>query len=168
MAINFNSLPTEKPALGVIIPKGMYFGTIRKAEMRQPKDESKPEYLNLEIDVTDTVSQASMGKIWVILTESEAPLPRYQLSRFIQALHLPIEGEFELKDLTKMVVNKTLKLDICPEETKDGKPPQRSIVDINAGEIFYPTEGLTAAEEAAQAVFSAAETIQSPATMSQY
>ena len=82
MAINFNSLPTEKPAMGTIIPKGMYVGTIKKAEMRQPKDESKPEYLNLEIDVTDPVSQMNLGKIWVILTESEAPLPRYQLSRF--------------------------------------------------------------------------------------
>lgn len=163
MAINFNSLPTEKPAMGTVIPKGNYIATIRKAEMRKPKDESKPEYLNLEMDITDPVSQTPMGKFWTLLTESEAPLPRYQLSRFITALRLPIEGDFELKDLTKMVINKQLRVDICPEERKDDQPPQRSVVDINVGQIFYTMEEPTVdAIAAAEAVFTA------PETMSQY
>lgn len=141
MAINYNSLPTEKPAQGGIVPKGQYIGEIKKAEMRQGKDETKPPYLNLEVDLTDIVSGTAMGKIWVILTESESPLPRYQLSRFIQALNLPISGdqEFELKDFTKMVIGKKLRLDVAPEERKDGKEAQRSVVDISA-EIFYPLE----------------------------
>lgn len=167
MAINFNSLPTEKPAMGTIIPKGNYIATIRKAEMRKPKDESKPEYLNLEMDITDPVSNMSMGKFWAIITESDAPLPRYQLSRFITALHLPITGEFELKDLTKMVVNKQLRVDICPEERKDNQPPQRSVVDINAGQIFYPMEEPTVeAITAAEATFTAPQAQTQP--MSQY
>lgn len=138
MAINFNALPTEKPATSFIIPKGRYKGTIKKAEMKQPKDASKAEYLSVEIDCGDMTTGTSAGKLWVIFTESEAALPRYQLSRFITALNLPITGEFELKDLTKMVVNKELLLDVIPEEPKDGKAPQRSILDVNAGEIFYP------------------------------
>ena len=137
MAINFNSLPTEKPSVGTIIPKGTYKAKIVKAEMRQPKDESKPEYLNLELDITDLVSDSPMGKMWAIITESEAPLPRYQLSRLIQALNLPITGEFELKDLTKMVVNKEMKADVCPEEPKDGSAPKKSVIDVSA-QIFYP------------------------------
>jgi hypothetical protein len=139
MAINFNSLPTEKPAQGNVVPKGQYIGLIKKAEMRQGKDETKPPYLNLEVDLTDPVSQTAMGKIWVILTESESPLPRYQLSRFIQALELPISGnqEFELKDFTKMVIGKEMLIDVTPEERKDGKEAQRSVVDVSA-EIFYP------------------------------
>lgn len=142
MAINYNSLPTEKPAQGTVIPTGQYIGTIKKAEMKQPKDETRPPYLNLEIDIMDEASATEMGKIWAILSESEHPLPRYQLSRFIKALELPITGEFELKDLTKMVVGKQLKIDITPEDRDDGKAPQRSIVDVSA-DIFYPLNETT-------------------------
>ena len=138
MGINFNSLPTEKPAMGFVIPKGQYIATINKSEMRQGKDTTKPPYLSLELDITDEMSNTNMGKVWAILTESEQPLPRYQLQRFINALSLPITGEFELKDLTKMVNGKKLKVDIVPEERTDGKEAQRSVVDIMAGDIFYP------------------------------
>lgn len=162
MAINFNSLPTEKPALGVIIPKGTYLAKIVKAEMKQPKDETKDEYLNMELDITDIASNTSMGKMWSILTTSEAPLPRYQLARIIKALNLPINGDFELKDLTKMIVNKEMKVDICPEEKKDGTEPQRSVIDISA-EIFYPVQD--AVIQAAEDILSA-PTQEAPATVS--
>ena len=138
MAINFNTIPTEKPSIGTIIPKGTYIGTIVKAEMKTPKyDDSKPDYLSIQMKVTDPASNTEMGTIFPVFTESEAPLPRYQLGRFIKALGLPITGEFELKDLTKMVVNKQLRVDICPEKTTDGSDPKRSVVDIDA-ECYYP------------------------------
>lgn len=137
MAINFNSLPTEKPAIGNVIPKGHYLAKIKKADMKTPRDETKPNYFSAECDVTDPVSGTAMGKFWINLYESEAPLVRYQLSRFITALKLPIQGDFDLKDLTKMVNGKELEVDIMPEEAKDGKKPQRSVVDIS-NECFYP------------------------------
>lgn len=132
MAINMNSLPTEKPATFSVIPKGQYIATIKKAEMRQPKEAGKPAYYSAEADITDPVSKASLGKFWINLFESNAPLCLYQISRFIKALNLPLAGEFELKDLTKMTVGKQLMIDICPD--KDGK---RSVLDIDA-DIFYP------------------------------
>lgn len=159
--ISMSSLPTEKPSMGTIIPKGHYLAKIRKAEMRQPKDDTKPMYFTAECDITDPVSGTAMGKFWINLFESEAPLARYQLSRFIQALALPIQGEFELKDLTKMVTGKELKVDICPEERKDGKEPQRSVVDISA-ECFYPAVSPTL--QAAEEVFSG----QTPPVMASY
>ena len=167
MGINFNSLPQEKPAMGSIIPKGTYVGTIIKAEMKSPKyDDSKPDYLSIQMKVTDPVSQSDMGMIFPVFTESEAALPRYQLGRLITALNLPITGEFELKDLTKMVVNKQLKVDVCPEKTKDGADPQRSVVDIEA-QCFYPlSDGI---EEAAEALLAAEpEQATAPAQMSSY
>lgn len=138
MAINFNSLPTEKPATGNIIPKGQYIGTIAKSEMKQGKDPSKPPYLNIELDINDISSGTSMGKLWVILTESEAPLQRYQLSRFIKALELPITGEFDLKDLTKMINGKKLLIDVVPEDRNDGKEATKSVADVFSGDVFYP------------------------------
>lgn len=149
--ISMNSLPTEKPSMGSVIPQGQYIATIRKAEMKQPKDETRPMYFSAECDTTDPVSGAKMGKFWINLYESEAPLARYQLSRFIQALALPIQGEFELKDLTKMVSGKALKVDIQPEERNDNKPPQKSVVDISA-QCFYPLQ--EPALQAAEAVMA--------------
>ena len=172
MSINFNSLPTEKPARGSVIPTGQYCATIVKAEMKQGKDETKPPYLNMEMDIVDPSSGSGMGKLWAILTESDSPLPRYQLSRLITALGLPITGDFELKDLTKMIVNKKLMVDITPEETKDGKEPQRSIIDINAGQIFYPYEKPFVEEDLPFTADTATTPVEAPTTqpttMSQY
>ncbi len=137
--INFNELPENKPGVGAIIPKGNYIALIEKAEMKQGKDETKPPYLNLQLDITDPASMTKMGKVWAILTESPSNLPRYQLRRFLEATGLNSLTSFELKDLTKLVVNKKIYVDITPEETTDGKEPQRSVVDIS-GEIFYPME----------------------------
>ena len=118
--INFDTLPGTKPSMGNVIPKGNYLATVVTAEMKQPKDETKPEYFNAECDITDTISNTPMGKFWIRLFESEAPLPQYQLRRFIEAIGLQITGEFELKDLTKIVKGAQLRVDLMPEERKDG------------------------------------------------
>ena len=147
--INMNSIPTSKPAMSTIIPKGQYLCKIVKSEMKQGQNLEKPPYFSAECDVTDPISRTNMGKFWINLYESEAALVRYQLGRFIKALGLNIVGEFELKDLTKMVNGKSLMVDIKPEERKDGGTPQRSVVDIDA-ECFYPVQP---EEEAPDAVF---------------
>ena len=157
--ISMSTLPKEKPSMGTIIPKGHYNAKIKKAEMRQPKDENRPMYFSAECDITDPVSGTEMGKFWINLFESEAPLARYQLSRFITALNLPIQGEFELKDLTKMVNGKELEVDICPEDKPD---PQRSVVDITA-ECFYPKNNIL---QTAEEVFSTQD--QAPPVMASY
>ena len=135
--INFNTLPKENTSQFAVIPKGSYIAKIAKSEMKTPKSEiPKPDYLNVECDITDPATNTSMGKFWIRLFESEANLPRFQLRRFIEALNLNITGEFELKDLTKMINGKSLVVDICPD--KEGK---NSIVDISA-DCFYPLSQL--------------------------
>ena len=163
--INMNSLPTEKPSMSSIIPKGRYLAKIKKADMKQPKDDTKPMYFTAECDITDPVSGTNMGKFWINLFESEAALTRYQLSRFIKALALPIQGEFELKDLTKMVSGKELLVDIMPEDKPE---PQRSVVDI-AAECFYPvTTTVNPTLQAAEEVLTAAPAAQTPPVMASY
>ena len=67
MAINFDQLPTSiDGGFGAIIPKGTYFATIERAEMKTPKvkpDESqKPDYLNLMLKIKD-IQGNNMGII---------------------------------------------------------------------------------------------------------
>ena len=151
--INMDTLPNpnQKPANGTLIPKGMYHAKIVKAEMKTPRS-GKADYFSAECNITDPNSGAQMGKFWINLYESEAPLVRYQLSRFIYATGLKISGAFELKDLTKMVPGRELMIDICPEDRKDGAAPQRSVVDVSA-ECFYPINVLPSEEEEPDAVF---------------
>lgn len=145
MAINMNSLPTEKPSMSSVIPKGCYIAKIVKAEMKTPRS-GKADYFSAECDITDPVSNTGMGKFWINLFESDANLPKYQLARFIRALNLNIQGEFELKDLTKMVNNKSLMVDICPD-----KDNERSIVDITA-DCFYPIESKSEIDKVAEEI----------------
>lgn len=133
MAINFDNLPSDKP-YGAAEP-GCYIGLIEKAEMKQPKDASKPQYLNLQIALTNKDGK-SCGKVFDIITESEHSLARYKLGRFVQALELDLSGEMELKDLTKIVVNKKMILDITNKA--DAKNIDRAVVDALKDEIYYP------------------------------
>lgn len=135
MAINFDSLP-DSAGSGVLIPKGTYYAVIEKAEMRESKkDPSKPPYLSLQYAIKNAAGK-SFGKLFDIITESEANLSRYKLKRFIQALGLNITGSFELKDLTKVCVGKTILVDIKTEQ-QEGYP-ERSVIDGTSGKVFYP------------------------------
>lgn len=133
MSINFDTLPTSNPGGGVV-PKGTYFATIDKAEMRTPKPRDdgsvgKP-YLNLQLSL-QTADGKAAGKLFDILSESDHELVRYKLRRFIEALEIPITGNFELKDLTKIVVGKKLIVDVAPDKQN------RSAVDVFSGDIYY-------------------------------
>lgn len=130
--INFDNLPSNKPLTS--LEPGTYFGTIEKAEMKTPKDPSKKQYLSITYGLT-TKDGRPAGKLFDILTESDHELVRYKLKRFILALELPLQGAFELSDLTKIVVGKKLILDI----TKDAKSEQpRMVVDMFKDKVFYP------------------------------
>lgn len=137
MAINFDALPQEKPA-GAIIPKGQYKATIEKAEMKQPKDTSKPPYLNMLFALTDKESGAPVGKLYDMLSESESTYVMYKIGRFLKALELNLGATFELKDLAKLITGKELLVDVMVDEKSE---PNRSVVDIFSGEVFYPVNG---------------------------
>lgn len=133
MPINFNELPGNKPSSN--IPKGCYLGTIETAEMKTPKTAGKKPYLNMRLALA-TAEGKPVGKIFDIIAESEAALAQFKLQRFVTALNLPITGEFELSDLVKMVQNKKLLVDVCPEK-KDGQPTGRDVVDVSSADIYY-------------------------------
>lgn len=136
MAINFDALPNNNP-MGQTIPEGTYYATIDKAEMRAPKDDpSKPDYLNLQYSIKGADGK-SYGKLFDIISESDHDIVRYKLQRFITALQLPITGTFQLKDLTKIIVNKQLIVDIKVDPGKNGYA-DKSVVDVFKNEIYYP------------------------------
>lgn len=141
MAINFDTLPNDKPITGA--QPGTYYAVIEKAEMKQGKDTTKPPYLNLFLALT-TKEGKPAGKIYDILSESDHEIVRFKLKRFITALNIPVTGMFELKDLTKVVVGKQLIVDIAHDKSE----PPRPQVDLFSGKAYY---SLSEREEAFKA-----------------
>lgn len=139
MAINFNSLPTDKP--NALPDNGAYYATIESAEMKQSKDPTKPPYLNIALALRDKNGK-SCGKIFDILSESDKELVQYKVARFLIALDLAKLGTFELADLVKVIKNKELIVDVKQEEAKDGYPA-KAVVDVFAGNIYYPMSDAT-------------------------
>lgn len=140
MPINFDSLPNTGSEF-TIVPKGRYTAKIKKAEMKQPKDETKPKYLSLQYTLTE--NGKTVANVFDALYESDAQLLRYKLKRFIEALKLPITGNFELKDLCKMVVNKSFTVAITTEEYNNNT---RNVVDV-FDDTIYEAIGTTEAPQ---------------------
>lgn len=133
MAINFDSLPSNKP---FSVPEaGTYYATIESAEMKQGKDASKPPYLNLKYKLK-TVDGKNAGTLFDIMAESEHSLVQYKLKRFLLAIGVSFEGEFELKDIAKLCVGKEIIVDTKIEEGQDGRP-DRAVVDVTTNEVYY-------------------------------
>lgn len=139
MAINFDTAPDVKPAQGADIPKGTYLAKIEAAEMKQPQDQSKPQYLSITLAITDPESNTPLGKLWDIMTESTNSYVQYKAKRLVKACGLKLSGEVELSDIGKLIVGKDIKVDITIQEDKKVDPPvKRSVVDIFSADIFYP------------------------------
>lgn len=130
--INFDALPKHCP-MGTL-KAGTYVATIEKAEMKQGKDPMKPPYLNLTYAM-ETSDGKGCGKHFDIIsdvTENSHQIIKYKVRRFVEALELPLI-QFELKDLTKVVVGKKLIVDIM----MDKNDPPRPQVNV-FGAAYYP------------------------------
>jgi hypothetical protein len=132
MAINFDALPSGKPS-GSLIPKGTYYATIDDAQMKQGLDPSKPEYLNVKYKLK-TKEGTDAGILYDIISESEHQLMQYKLKRFLYATEISFTGEFELKDLQKVIKGKEIILDTM---INDKQEPARATVDLFTNEIYY-------------------------------
>ena len=130
MAISFDSLPNAPQAN--LIPAGAYIATIEKATMKQPKDDKKPPYLNLQLDIKDTEGK-SYGKLFDIITESESEYMRYKLRCFIQAIDVNLGNVFELRDLTKVCVGKKCEVTVTVDEKST---PPRSQINMFAEDMY--------------------------------
>ena len=119
--INFDSLANDISSQYELIPAGRYVCKIEKAEMRQPKDTSKPAYLAITWSVEGQVS-----KLFDNFFESDKELAQYKLRTFVEAIGLKLKT-FELKDLTKVTVGKSAKVSIKINDTTE---PNRNEVNV--------------------------------------
>ena len=131
--INFDTLPTSNEFK---LEADVYLAHIEKAEMRTPKDTSKPDYLSLQYRLTRHNGKKA-GVMFDAQYESDKQLIQFKLGRFLKACKIPLKGQMELKDLATLVVNKDIVVDTVIDES--GTQP-RLQVDLFGREAYYPTE----------------------------
>ena len=130
--INFQNLPTRAP--NSLPDKGVYIYTIENAQMRRSTNN---EYLEIKASLAKGDGK-KVATIFDRIMYIDSDIPRYKLRQFIQALNLPIVGEFQLSDLTKMVIGKRILADITHEKSRDPQYPDKAIVDPFSAEVYYP------------------------------
>lgn len=126
MAINFDSLPTEK-SFG--IEPGRYAGTIKSAEMRTPSSASSTgnPYLSAKVELDN-------GKlVFINLFEPSKEFLAFQLGRFLNAIGVELKGQGELKDLIKVIIGKRLELQLVNNDR--GYP---TVDFTGSSEGYYP------------------------------
>lgn len=134
MAISFQ--PTEAKSPNQLPEPGYYYGKIIEATMKQPKDVTKNEYLNVCYELLDA-NKNKCGRVYDIIAESDKPFMQYKLQRFGQALNLTGKS-LELKDLTKIIINKVIIFSIKIE--KNDQYGDRAVVDVSDEGIYYAKE----------------------------
>lgn len=136
--ISFNSLPTRPVKQNIV--EGFYYAKIENAEMKQPQDPTKPEYLNMIYSISNAQHQAA-GRIYDRITESDNQYQQYKLRRFIDALGLAdalkTTDSFELKDLCKIIKNKELIVELVQEKDRQTKEPTGQTVVNVFGDYIY-------------------------------
>lgn len=131
--INFQSLPTQAP--NSLPAKGIYVFTIVDSKMRVSG--SGTNYLEIRAELSKADGK-KVATIFDRIMDIDSDIPRYKLRQFIQALKLPITGDFALEDLTKMINGKKILADITHEKSKDPNYPDKAIVDPFSAEVYYP------------------------------
>ena len=139
MAINFDELPQDKPQGFEVLPEGTYPAIIKEASMETGKT-SDTKYMKVQLKIA-----TADGKTVVVFDnffDSDKPLPRYKLGQFLRALKLNLTGNFELTDLTKVIVGKSCMVALKVEQNEGYAA--RNVVNAFDDEIYSPVSALDA------------------------
>ncbi len=151
MALNFNSLPTDRgtsPDRQSVFEKGIYLAVSRKAEMR--RGSSGTEYLVVSTQLTDPATGRTT-MLYDNFYATDKTLNRFKIGQFLRAIGTIPSGDFELKDLCKVVVNKQYKVAVKVEKSEGYE--DKNVADVFDDDIYYavnnaaPTSSHPADEE---------------------
>ena len=134
MALNFDNLPKSNPNgegnSSNVLEKGIYPAVAKRAEMRVSG--KGLNYLVVQLAIT---SDKGSTTVFDNFFDMDKPLPRFKLAQFLRAVGTIPSGNFELKDLVKVINNRPLSVALKIEKS-DGYP-DKNVVDAFDPEIYY-------------------------------
>jgi len=129
--INFDTLPKDKPNNNSVT-EGRYTATVFSAKMVPSKTTPGTEYLNVSFKLDDG------GFVNENYFDSDKPFLQYKLGQLLKACKVTLEGEGSLKDVSKVVVNKKVIIDVVVNDRGYGA------IDYSGNnEGLYPVENTT-------------------------
>ena len=129
---NFDTLPKKNPNN---IEAGIYQFVVKTAEMRSPKDTSRPDYINVKLDLFDKCGN-SVGSIYDGQFDSDNAAMQYKLSRFVHAIGLDLQGNVTLEQISKLLVGRTGAVSVTMQkDQRDGS--QKPAVDVFGSDIYW-------------------------------
>lgn len=138
MAIIFDDIPDKKPSQRIEVEPGQYSATVIRAEMLTAKS-SGNDFLSVafKLDKGGFVNEA--------FTDNEKPFNQWKIGRLCKACDVTLVGEFQLKDLTKVIKGKEVILDVTMNDR--GYP---SIDYSGDNEGMYPANATVAQDTDAE------------------
>lgn len=134
MALNFDNLPKSNPngdtTSAGVFEKGIYPAVAKRAEMRTSG--KGISYLVVQLAVSSDKGQTM---VFDNFFDMDKPLPRFKLAQFLRAVGVIPSGNFELKDLVKVINNRPLSVALKIE--KSAGYPDKNVVDAFDAEIYY-------------------------------
>ena len=129
--INFDALPKDKPNNNTVT-EGRYTATVFSAKMVESKTKPGTEYLNVSFKLDDG------GFVNENYFDSDRPFLQYKLGQLLKACRVTLAGEGSLKDVSKVIVNKKVIVDVVVNDRGYGA------VDYSGNnEGLYPAESIT-------------------------
>lgn len=147
MALNFDNLPASNPSggnSGTVLDKGIYPAVAKKGEMR--KSTAGQEYLVVQLAITSDKGQTTVFDNFFNI---DKPLPMFKLAQFLRAIGTVPTGNFELKDLVKIINNRPLSVALKIEKSEGY--PDKNVVDAFDNTIYYAPTGTAPAAPAPSA-----------------
>lgn len=129
--INFDALPKDKPNNNTVT-EGRYTATVFSAKMVPSKKTPGEEYLNVSFKIDNG------GFVNENYFDSDRPFLQYKLGQLLKACKVTLAGEGSLKDVSKVVVNKKVIIDVVVNDRGYGA------IDYSGNnEGLYPVENTT-------------------------
>lgn len=133
--INFDNIPDKNPTGP--IDEGTYRAKVVKAEMKQPKDVTKPMFLEVTFNMTGVNGQSA--KFVDRFFESDSSFVLFKLKRFVGAANIPLAGNVALKDIAKLITNVEVVAVIGHNKnTYNGQERVEAQIDIFNSDCYYP------------------------------
>lgn len=147
--MNFDSLPKDRPGGSggnTVLEKGRYPAVVKSASI---KNGPSGDYFQAVLQVT--APDGSTMLVFDNFFNSDKPLPQYKLGQFLRSINCILSGNFEMKDLVKIVVNKRLEVVLKVEPATD-KYAAKNVADAFDDMIYYPVAGSVAASRSDAAI----------------
>ena len=136
MSVNFDELPNKNPG-GAVAPPGFYKFTVMKPAMRQPNDAAKPEYLNYTLALSD-INGKKYGNMFDAQYDSDTKLMQFKLGRFVAAIGLKLKGKMDLKDLAKLIENRSGVVEVANVPNYKDATRTDATVKIYGSDCYWP------------------------------